>query len=137
MKETYQRLLDFHVRKGHLDEVQRLLNFPNSVKIDVNTQLSVGEFTPLMRASRSGNLDMINLLLDHGANLRLTDANGLTAMEIAQNSGHLQVAERLKQEPERLKKLRIDEIAEGLDLAEIENLPGGLTKDIAGILYEY
>jgi len=130
MKETYQRLLDFHVRKGHLDEVQRLLNFPNSVKIDVNTQLSVGEFTPLMRASRSGNLDMINLLLDHGANLRLTNANGLTAREIAQNGGHLQVAERLK-------KLRIDEIAEGLNLAKLQHLPGGLSKDIASLLYEF
>ena len=43
--------------------------------------------TPLMTASRSGQVDKINVLINHGANLHLQDDNGDTAMHYAVCSG--------------------------------------------------
>ena len=43
--------------------------------------------TPLMTASRSGHVDKINVLINHGANLHLQDDNGDTAMHYAVCSG--------------------------------------------------
>ena len=43
--------------------------------------------TPLMTASRSGQVNKINVLINHGANLHLQDDNGDTAMHYAVCSG--------------------------------------------------
>ena len=53
---------------------------------DVNAR-GIGDCTPLMTASRSGHVDKINVLINHGANLHLQDDNGDTAMHYAVCSG--------------------------------------------------
>ena len=53
---------------------------------DVNAR-GTGDCTPLMTASRSGHVDKINVLINHGANLHLQDDNGDTAMHYAVCSG--------------------------------------------------
>ena len=53
---------------------------------DVNAR-GIGDCTPLMTASRSGLVDKINVLINHGANLHLQDDNGDTAMHYAVCSG--------------------------------------------------
>ena len=94
LQETRQQSKE--EREKDLDEVRRLLTFPDSVKVNVNTasptrhnlRRDVESWTPLMHAARSGNADMIHLLLDHGADPNLYSDSGYTAQEIAQNFGH-------------------------------------------------
>lgn len=48
--------------------------------------------TPLMRAADRGHLDVVDALLDYGANLQLTDEDGNTALHYAAICGHAIIA---------------------------------------------
>jgi uncharacterized protein len=52
-------------------------------------------FTPLMEAAYNGQVDMVEMLLQHGADLRLRDEEGRTAADHARAQGHASLAERL------------------------------------------
>lgn len=70
--------LHYACAKGHLEVAQFLVS--NGAIVD---SLSVGNTTPLMMAVQSGNEQLVKFLLDKGADLQLKNANGLTAIDIA------------------------------------------------------
>ena len=51
-----------------------------------------GKMTPLLYAARDGNLEMVRLLLESGADIKLTDANGTSPLVIALINGHVGIA---------------------------------------------
>ncbi len=68
----------------HADIVQLLLEYgadPNAVE---RTQ----GFTALAWAASLGNLESIRVLLTHGASITITDREGRTPLELAQEGGH-------------------------------------------------
>lgn len=54
-----------------------------------------GGFTPLMEAAFNGQVDMVEILVDHGADRHLRDEEGRTAADHARARGHDSLAERL------------------------------------------
>ena len=70
--------LHYACAKGHLEVAQFLV--ANGAIVD---SLSVGNTTPLMMAVQSGNEQLVKFLLDKGADLQIKNANGLTAIDIA------------------------------------------------------
>ena len=69
--------LHYACSKGQLEVAQYLL--ANGAIVD---SLSPGNTTPLMMAVQSGNEPLIKLLLDKGADLRIKNSLGLTAIDI-------------------------------------------------------
>jgi uncharacterized protein len=51
-----------------------------------------GLMTPLLYASRDGNLEMVQLLVSSGANVNLNDANGTSPLLLALINGHMDIA---------------------------------------------
>ncbi len=78
--------------------------FPEAVKIlldkgaDPNAVDSDEHFTPLMHAAAEGNLEVVKVLMSHGADQILKDIDGDDAASFAQQAGHTSVVEFLKQE---------------------------------------
>ena len=70
--------LHYASAKGQLEVAQYLIS--NGAIID---SLSPGNTTPLMMSVQSGNEELIKLLLDKGADLRLKNSQGFTAIDIA------------------------------------------------------
>jgi ankyrin repeat protein len=70
--------LHYACAKGHLEVAQFLI--ANGATVD---SMSLGNTTPLMMAVQSGNEQLVKLLLDKGADLQLRNAQGLTAIDIA------------------------------------------------------
>ena len=70
--------LHYACAKGHLEVAQFLI--ANGATVD---SLSLGNTTPLMMAVQSGNEQLVKLLLDKGADLQIRNAQGLTAIDIA------------------------------------------------------
>ncbi len=76
--------------------------FPETVKflLDKKSNPNVvdnGEhFSPLMHAAAEGNLDIVKILLEYGADLYLKDVDGDTAESFARQKGHTAVADYLK-----------------------------------------
>lgn len=56
-----------------------------------------GGWTALHGAARRGDADLIGLLLDHGADRGLRSDDGRTALDLAREHGHREVALRLSQ----------------------------------------
>lgn len=80
--------------KGDLETVKKFIEYG----ADIN-QKSNG-MTPLMIAARYNQVDILKLLLDKGANFKLTDDKGLTALRYAQLSNATQAAAMLVQAKE-------------------------------------
>jgi len=70
--------LHYACAKGHLDVAQFLI--ANGAIVD---SMSLGNTTPLMMAVQSGNDQLVKLLLDKGADLKLRNDQGFTAIDIA------------------------------------------------------
>jgi len=70
--------LHYASSRGHLEVVQYLL--ANGAIVD---SMSPGNTTPLMMAVQSGNEQLVKLLLDKGADIKVRNGNGLTAIDIA------------------------------------------------------
>jgi len=75
--------------------------FPETVKIlldrgaDPNIVDSVEHFSPLMHAAAEGHLEVVKVLIAHGADRSLKDVDGDDAASFAAKAGHMQVAEYL------------------------------------------
>jgi ankyrin repeat protein len=54
-----------------------------------------GGWTPLHQAAAHGNLEMVDLLLDYGADLAMRSDDGRTALMMAEDSQHVAVIRRL------------------------------------------
>jgi ankyrin repeat protein len=77
--------------KGDLETVKKFIEYG----ADIN-QKSNG-MTPLMIAARYNQVDIIKLLLDKGANYKIMDDKGLTALKYAQLSNATQATAMLIQ----------------------------------------
>ena len=62
---------------------------------DVNARQQVG-YTPLMGAAAAGNREMVDLLLESGANPMLVSEDGKTAADVAREHGHEALAVHLQ-----------------------------------------
>jgi ankyrin repeat protein len=69
------------------------------VKAALNAGAEVNEpgpfGTPLHGAAENGHLEIVRLLVEHGADVSIRDASGRTAREAALQAGHAAVAEFL------------------------------------------
>ena len=78
------------VIKGDLETVKKMIEFGS----DIN-EASNG-MTPLMFAARYNNVEMIQFLIDKGANITAKDTKGYTALKYAELSGAKEATAYLK-----------------------------------------
>jgi ankyrin repeat protein len=62
---------------------------------DPNIRDKVEQFTALMFAAAEGQLEVVQTLLDHRADVTLRDVDGDTALDFASQNGHSDVARLL------------------------------------------
>ena len=77
--------------KGDLETVKKFIEYG----VDVNEKSN--GMTPLMLAARYNQADVIKLLLEKGANLRIEDEKGFTAIKYAQLSNAKEALAVLKE----------------------------------------
>lgn len=76
--------------------------FPETVRIlldkgaEPNIVDSGEHFSPLMHAAAEGNLDVVKILLEAGADLTLKDVDGDDATSFARQAGHMEVVKTLE-----------------------------------------
>jgi ankyrin repeat protein len=79
-------------REGNKLEVMNLVNRG----VDVNaTGGGTLDFSPLMWAAEEGNVEMMNVLLDNGANPNLINRRGMCALLLAAKNGHIDAVKLL------------------------------------------
>lgn len=64
---------------------------------DVNMPEGTSGHTPLMLAAKSSSVEIVHLLLSHGANPKLCDRNGLTALDLARMNDHREITTLLEE----------------------------------------
>lgn len=69
----------------------------------VNVRGTLEGFTPLMTAAAEGLVDVVQVLLDAGADPDLTDKDGDTALKFARQNGHAEVVALLESPTDRKK----------------------------------
>eukprot|EP00808_Paulinella_micropora_P013261 g573.t1 len=77
---------------GHSNCLAQLIE----AKAALDRQDKLEGLSALMAAARSGNADAVSQLLKAGADTQLKSLDGLTAFDLAQNKGHVNIAEILK-----------------------------------------
>ena len=97
----------FHVAAeiGRTEVMEVLLEklSKTEIKADINLQPSSrhspqwNDTTALAIAARNGSIGIVRLLLLHGADINIKDGNGKTALQLAHEQGHAEVAEMLEQ----------------------------------------
>lgn len=65
-------------------------------KANINYVTASQNETPLHAAAQNGHTKMVNLLLEHGAKINMTDKYSRTPMDAAFIAGHIKLAEKLK-----------------------------------------
>ena len=89
VNRRFETLLVAASGRGDLDEVKDLLEFR---KTPINS--CENGYTPLMMASKNGHADVVQVLLEKGANINLKWAGrtaGQTALDMAKKAGHVTV----------------------------------------------
>ncbi len=82
-------------RFGHLECARLLLEDTTTQKADIElTEKSYG-WTPLFVACVDGHLPIVELLIEHGADLERLDSSGWNAKEHAALRGHINIAKKL------------------------------------------
>ncbi|MDZ4848393.1 MAG: ankyrin repeat domain-containing protein [Pirellulaceae bacterium] len=91
-RDLNQRTALMYAASGPNAETVRLLADAGS---DVNAIDGEENWTPLMFAAAEGHVEVVKILLAHGAKVESKDVDGETALQFAQSKGHTQVAELL------------------------------------------
>jgi hypothetical protein len=58
---------------------------------DVNSRADDGGFTPLRQASENGALEVVRLLLEHGADVEAVNGDGETALQVVGKTRYREV----------------------------------------------
>ena len=74
------------VRDGNTDELQRILETTNG-KININLFDTEGQ-TALHQSCLNGNFELVKLLVEFGADVKLANRDGWNALHIAVYGGH-------------------------------------------------
>jgi ankyrin repeat protein len=74
---------------------------------DLGSKTLAAGGTPLMRAARSADVELVQYLLDHGANPKLAGNDGLTALMIAAGAGSGPSESTLSKEPQALETVKL------------------------------
>lgn len=84
----------FHlaILEGDVTKVRFLLKYSPGLRVDSVNKLGL---TALQQAALDGNVDMVNFLLERGADLSCVDTEGRTALHFASQEGHLGVVSLL------------------------------------------
>lgn len=110
------------IREGETARVIELLDSG----VEVNLQFIEG-WTPLMVAALDDQLEIVNILLSHGANAALQNSKGLTAEMIAERKGNSRILELL-----RLVRLRASSTRQaspvGSDILNLDETPSSMNE---------
>jgi hypothetical protein len=79
---------------GHADVAHVLLQY-GGAKVDQHPKYG---WTDLINASDNGCIDVVEVLLDHGASASHQAKDGWTALALASNRGHSEIVHRLARE---------------------------------------
>ena len=82
--------LNVAISKGEIDLVKKFIEYGADINETTNG------LTPLMYAARYNQVEIIKLLLEKGANLKVKDERGFTALNHAENSKATEAVELLK-----------------------------------------
>ncbi|XP_018915889.1 palmitoyltransferase Hip14 isoform X2 [Bemisia tabaci] len=85
--------LHYAARAGHLSVCELLIDAGAAI----DSQTRAGRATPLHRAVSAGKEDVVMLLLKHGANPGIKDADGNTCFERAVNCGNERIIQTFRQ----------------------------------------
>jgi len=92
------------IKDGSKNLVMSVLN----KGVDLNQTLS-SDFTPMLEACRSGNLERVSLLLEHGADInKSTSDTGITPLLVAAAAGQSSVVQLLLDKGAQIDKARSD-----------------------------
>lgn len=80
------------LESGHLQDISRLLS--KETHLDLNKTYLITQ-TPLLSAISKGRLDIVNLLLEKGADPNLPNMLGQTPLFIAVSDGHMEIVQAL------------------------------------------
>lgn len=86
-----QRIFQEAVRKGNTQELQSLLQSMTSCEFNVNSFGPEGQ-TALHQSVIDGNLELVKLLVKFGADVRLANRDGWSALHIAAFGGRQDIA---------------------------------------------
>lgn len=90
--EEGENALAWHVLKNHTDAVKALLGLP---ELEINQPSFCYYSTPLIIAAQNGNLEIINLLLDKGADIEFVDFRNINPLLSAIKHKRYEAAELL------------------------------------------
>ena len=86
--------------KGYDKIVDQLINHEDqrgvaeAVSNLVNAR-QIDDLTPVLYACHSGSLDLLQLLVKHGGDVKATSKKGVTALHLASAAGHLDIVKHL------------------------------------------
>jgi len=81
---------------GHLNVVEFLVEHGANVNAVAAGYIYAGS-TALIYASEKGQVNVVKYLIKHGANINAKNKNGDTALSLAENNGHTEVARILRE----------------------------------------
>lgn len=81
----YNRIFRQECKKGNVAEVKRLIT---SGKIDINKMADISGPTPLMWASSYGQLEVVKILIENGADVNMKDGANWTALTCSAKKGY-------------------------------------------------
>ena len=79
-----------------MSNVVRLL-LKHGADVNARTDKDKGHSTPLHIAAENGRLEVVHVLLQHGANVGAKDGSGRTALQIASDTGHDEIVKLLSE----------------------------------------
>jgi ankyrin repeat protein len=84
--------LHYAARYGRLEVVQALLSSLQPLDINCRTK---SNWSPLMMAADQGNVEVVKVLVKYGAAIHIVNSDGKSAIFLARESGHHEIAQLL------------------------------------------
>jgi ankyrin repeat protein len=91
---VYDAMAMYAAAGNNQAEIIRLL-VESGVNVDVTSRKIINGRTALMEATLEENVELIEYLIRAGANVNLEDAQGVTALDIAIQKGHIEIVNLL------------------------------------------